>query len=199
MIEIKGVSYSKLNLGCGRDLMKKLPPPWLNVDLEGVAADFLSDVHHLPPAWSEAVDEVRASHLLEHFFLNEMGAVLQEWFRVLVPGGVLRVIVPDLEIITEALRKGVDSKGRRSISVTETTPILAQIYGIRYEDSETEKPWRHRFLFNEDILKELLLQQGFQDAERYDQSEDPAKHHRVKDDSQNPFSLCVVARKPKRR
>ena len=195
MITLDGSSYLKLNLGCGRSFNKKLPSPWLNVDVDGTTCDFLCDIRHLPDAWTDSAEEVRASHVLEHFFLDEMPSALAEWHRVLIPGGTLRVIVPDLQIIAEALVKGVDSKGRKSVSVTETTAVLAQIYGVGYETSETDNPWRHRFLFNESMLIELLSLNGFTNAVRYEPNEDPAWHYGVKDDSQNPFSLCVIAQK----
>lgn len=41
-----------------------------------------------------------ASHVLEHFdYQGELLAALQEWHRVLAPGGMLYVGVPDLEIL----------------------------------------------------------------------------------------------------
>lgn len=45
------------------------------------------------------VDEIRASHLLEHFSHTQTQAVLQDWVRALKPGGVLKVAVPDLDAI----------------------------------------------------------------------------------------------------
>ncbi len=197
MIKIAERDYSKLNLGCGRDVNQKLPMPWLNVDVEGVAADMLCDIRHLPQEWTEAFEEIGASHVLEHFFLEEMPAVLSEWHRVLAPKGKVRIIVPDLEVITSALLNGMDSKGRKSTSVTDTTAVLAQIYGVGYETAKTQSFWRHRFLFDEGLLKELLVRNGFQNAERYNSNEDPARNYGVNDDSQNPFSLCVIAQKPK--
>jgi len=197
MITINEKSYSKVNLGCGRDVTKKFPMPWLNVDVEGPAADVLCDLRQLPQEWTEAVDEVRASHVLEHFFPEEMPLVLAEWQRILVPGGTVRIVVPDLKIVAEALVKGVDSKGRKSGSVTDTTAVFAQIYGVGYETSKTQDAWRHRFLFDENLLKEILVQNGFQNAECYNQDQDPAKSYGLNDDSQNPFSLCVIAQKPK--
>lgn len=197
MITINEKSYSKLNLGCGRDLTKKFPMPWLNVDMEGPAADVLCDLRYLPQEWTEIFDEVRASHVLEHFFLEEMPMVLAEWHRILVLGGTVRIIVPDLKIVAEALLSGADSKGRKSVSVTDTTAVLAQIYGVGYETSKTQDAWRHRFLFDENLLKGLLMQNGFQNAQHYNPDEDPAKSYGVNDDSQNPFSLCVIAQKPK--
>ena len=197
MITISEKSYSKINLGCGRDVTKKLPMPWLNVDVEGLAADILCDLRQLPQEWTETFDDVRASHVLEHFFLEEMPLVLAEWHRILVSGGTIRIIVTDLKIVAEALVNGVDSKGRKSVSVTDTTAVLSQIYGVGYETSKTQYVWRHRFLFDENLLKELLVQNGFQNAQRYNQDQDPAKSYGVNDDSQNPFSLCVIAQKPK--
>lgn len=42
-----------------------------------------------------SVDEIYASHILEHFSHKQTQAVLNEWARVLKPGGVMRVAVPD--------------------------------------------------------------------------------------------------------
>lgn len=195
MIRIAERDYLKLNLGCGRDATKKLPAPWLNVDVGGSAADVLYDIRHLPKEWTESFDEVRASHVLEHFFLDEMPSLFAEWHRVLAPYGHIRIIVPDLNVVATALLTGIDSKGRRSISVTDTTAVLAQIYGVGYETSRTQNEWRHRFLFDENLLKELLSRHGFRNAERYQPNEDPAKICGVNDDSQNSFSLCVIAQK----
>ena len=44
----------------------------------------------------ESVDEVYASHILEHISWQRVEHVLTEWVRVLKPGGILRVAVPDL-------------------------------------------------------------------------------------------------------
>ncbi len=45
----------------------------------------------------DSIEAIRASHILEHFGYAEIDAVLQEWVRVLQPGGVLEVSVPDVE------------------------------------------------------------------------------------------------------
>jgi len=188
--------YTKLNLACGSKVENKLPEPWLNVDLAGEAADFICDIACLPVEWSNRFNEVRASHVLEHFFLKEMDIVLQEWIRVLTPGGILRIIVPDLKIIVAGLAIGQDNKGRISVSINETTPILAQIYGVGYDDSQTEDRWRHHFIFDKATLIELLQKQPFlEKVTDYNQKDDPASIIGINDDSQNPFSLCAMAYK----
>lgn len=46
-------------------------------------------------------NEIYASHCLEHFPANETAQVLAEWVRVLKPGGLIRIAVPNLDWILE--------------------------------------------------------------------------------------------------
>lgn len=48
----------------------------------------------VPPG---TVDEIRASHILEHFSHTRTVEVLRDWVQALKPGGMLRVSVPDFE------------------------------------------------------------------------------------------------------
>lgn len=51
-------------------------------------------------------DEVRASHLLEHFNHTGVHKVMADWVRVLKPGGLLKIAVPDLEVIARKFLDG---------------------------------------------------------------------------------------------
>ena len=85
-----------LHIGCG-DVI--LPPPFENLDgrdIKGV--DYVSTVYPLPFE-PDTFDLVYSSHVLEHFHRNETLNVLKEWFRVLKPGGILRLSVPSFENI----------------------------------------------------------------------------------------------------
>lgn len=53
------------------------------------------------PHSDNSVDEVRASHCLEHFPHQQVPEVLKDWARVLRPGGTLRIAVPDFGKIAE--------------------------------------------------------------------------------------------------
>lgn len=50
-----------------------------------------------------SVEEIRASHLLEHLNFEEAQAAFKEWYRVLKPGGRLRVAVPDARKVLESM------------------------------------------------------------------------------------------------
>ncbi|WP_186774797.1 class I SAM-dependent methyltransferase [Allorhodopirellula solitaria] len=44
-------------------------------------------------------DVVYSSHVLEHFTRKEANQFIQECMRILKPGGVVRIVVPDLELL----------------------------------------------------------------------------------------------------
>jgi predicted SAM-dependent methyltransferase len=83
-----------INLGCGR----KFHPDWVNVD--SVSRDPSVRKHDLSrgiPFESGSFDVLYHSQLLEHFPRAAAPAFVAECFRVLAPGGIARVVVPDLE------------------------------------------------------------------------------------------------------
>ncbi len=85
-----------LNLGCGR----QAHPEWVNIDLEATSPEVIEhDVTKGIPFEEDSFEAVYHSHILEHLKPKDGNALLSECFRVLRPGGVLRVVVPDLERI----------------------------------------------------------------------------------------------------
>ncbi len=86
-----------LNVGCGRHFH----PAWRNIDV--VSYDPQVEAHDLRlglPAKSNQYHMVYHSHVLEHLTPADGQRLIEECFRVLQPGGVLRIVVPDLEQIT---------------------------------------------------------------------------------------------------
>lgn len=106
----------KLNLGCGGQVLDG----WINVDyalgarlmkipffrainqrlrlfdLDWNDKIFLHNLTKPFPWKSGSVDVTYSSHTLEHMSREEGRQFLSECFRVLRPGGVIRIIVPDL-------------------------------------------------------------------------------------------------------
>lgn len=89
----------RLNLGCG----SCRHPDWTNVDLEPAGDDVIAcDLRRGLPFTTGSCEAVYAAHLLEHLRPAEAGRLLAEVHRLLRPGGVVRIVVPDLEGIARA-------------------------------------------------------------------------------------------------
>lgn len=117
-------NLDRINLGCGPNA----PSGWLNIDgswnawlsnhswiRRGLMVAGIIDkknpgaewkvcplVHELTkplPLSDESVFAVYASHVLEHLYVADAKRLLLECRRVLKPGGVLRLVVPDLEFM----------------------------------------------------------------------------------------------------
>lgn len=98
--ELARAGTLRLHLGCGAHLL----PGWVNVDL-AVSSELLAA--RLPRGlrrFSDAsVRSIYASHVLEHVeYPGEARDFVCECHRILVPGGVLRIVVPDIELIIDA-------------------------------------------------------------------------------------------------
>jgi predicted SAM-dependent methyltransferase len=116
-----------LNVGCGN----KFHQAWTNVDMASSSPHV--DVHNLLhgfPYRDNQFDVVYHSQVLEHVPKEKAAGFLRECLRVLKPGGVLRVVVPDLEnIATEYLRQLRENIERPSeVAAANYDWILLEMY-----------------------------------------------------------------------
>lgn len=87
-----------LNLGCG----SRYHPAWINIDIAPHGSGVINhDLSENIPLESSSCDVVYHSAVLEHIRPSDIKAFLGECKRVLKPGGILRVGVPDFENICE--------------------------------------------------------------------------------------------------
>lgn len=82
----------KLNIGAGSTVIDGYTPIDRKLGTEAYPLPY-------PDA---SVDEIRASHILEHFDFRQSQAALKEWCRVLKPGGRIRIAVPDIDAASKA-------------------------------------------------------------------------------------------------
>lgn len=98
--DTRNYSYNilkSLNIGCG----SRFHPSWVNVDVSPQHKSVIRcDVDKGIPYPAQSFDVVYHAHVLEHFEKQRAPQFLRECFRVLKPGGVIRVVVPDVEQIT---------------------------------------------------------------------------------------------------
>ena len=156
----------RLHLGCGMIDA----PGYVNVDLLDAPHVHvqrpLDDLSVFP---SGCADLVYACHCLEHFGYRHSRGVLEEWARVVRPGGVLRVAVPDFSVFARAYSEGTP------LGEIEGWIMGGQDYRLNF----------HSALFDEVLLRALMSDVGLVDIRRWDPT--VVEHHAFVDDSSQVF------------
>jgi SAM-dependent methyltransferase len=156
----------KLHIGCG----KRFIPGFVHVDVLPLPhVDHVTDAKRLSFATDGTVDLIYAAHVLEHFGRYEFKDVLREWFRVLKPGGVLRLSVPDFRACAAIYYEKGLADG--------LTGLLGLIIGGQRDDFDY-----HKMIFDEPFLSAALKEVGFRDTRPWDWR--TTEHRHIDDFSQ---------------
>jgi predicted SAM-dependent methyltransferase len=142
----------RLHIG-GRDKR----PGWEILDVNpGSHVDHIGNAIDLSRFADGTFAEVYASHVLEHFDYKEgLVAALREWHRVLAPGGVLRLSVPDIDILAHLLLQ------RHKLDVNQRFEVMRMIFGGHMDAHDY-----HLVGLNADFLAAFLYEAGFEQVQR---------------------------------
>lgn len=153
----------------------------------GESVDHVGDAVDLARFADGTFEEVYASHVLEHFdYRDGLLAALKEWFRVLAPGGSLRLSVPDLDALAALLLQ------RQRLDINQRFQVMRMIFGGHVDAHDY-----HQVGLNQDFLSAFLYEAGFTDLRRV------TRHGLFQDTSDiqlagTAISLNLVAKKPAR-
>ncbi len=178
----KRMAPLRLNVGSGRVRF----PGWVNIDL-ALGADLLLDVTKGLPFDENSVDLIYNEHFLEHLTIEDAERVLKDCRRCLKKGGTLRIAMPDLDALVEKYNadwKNQDwlTPGSKAYS-PDHEAIKSQgemmnwvFYGKAMFSSSHHDPYGHKYLYNEEDLRSLLLRTGFKKIVRCErnQSSEPS-------------------------
>jgi predicted SAM-dependent methyltransferase len=176
---------ARLNWGCGT----QPEPGWINSDIkDGPGIHVSCDILQGLPLEDDSIDYVVSIHALPELRQPDIVPALTELRRVLVPGGVLRLALPDLDRGIRAYLDGdrsyflVPDEDARSIGAKFITQMLWYGYS--------------KTLFTYDFTAELLERAGFEDIRRCDYRETAGPHPEIVElDNRREESLFVEARK----
>lgn len=146
-----------VHLGCG-DIDW---PKFINVDARPQKhVHYVHGVTSLPFFKNDTADLIYLSHCLEHIPFAETYLALSEWKRVLKPGGILRISVPDFEQIVK-----IYEENDRDMNLILMPLMGGQDYAYNF----------HYNMFNYRRLKELLIETGFSEVRPWEYGTDEFK------------------------
>jgi predicted SAM-dependent methyltransferase len=150
-----------IHLGCG----SMDSPEFINVD-----GRYFPHIHHtanvekLPFFPDNFADLVYSSHTLEHIKMDDLIPVLKEWKRILKPGGILRLSVPDFDCVLKIYNINNNT-------IDSIHPFV--LGGQDYKENH------HYSMFNKGYLESLLFKAGFMEIRQWDPAD--AEHYNFND------------------
>lgn len=220
----------KLQIGCGGNILNG----WLNSDLNPVRSMGVYLANHQESRASERVtphplrdiifvdatrqlpfpdgvfDYVFSEHMIEHIGYREAMGLLKEIFRVLKPGGRVRLSTPDLRFLIDLY--GADKTEIQQRYIAWATGTF--LPGMRFSDTMAGadtfvinnfvRNWGHQFIYDQKTLRSALESYGFCEIVRHEPGESGDENlrgieshgRRITDDFNRLESLVVEASKP---
>jgi predicted SAM-dependent methyltransferase len=155
----------KLELGSGEIRQQG----WTHIDLFGRTADLRLDLRRPLPFATGSVDEIHTEHFFEHLEFSEGLTLLSECDRVLRPGGLISIGVPDPrdalaayvrgddDFFNDDARTGHDPENGWKRPDWVRTP-MQHLNFIFHQHGD------HRFIYDVDTLSRALSDVGFVEA-----------------------------------
>jgi predicted SAM-dependent methyltransferase len=156
----------KINLGSGHWKL----PGWINVDLDGAALpDVCANLAAGLPFGTGTADLMHSEDFIDQLRLEDAMMFLRECHRILRPGGVVRILTPDLERLARLYlddQEQLKSLWHNFVGVELRSGTAGEIFniGMRFAG--------HTFLYDAETFTWLAAECGFE-ARRvsYQQSE----------------------------
>jgi len=153
----------KLQLGSGVNPL----PGWLNTDIEMSGDIVFLDIRQPFPLESASFDFVFSEHLIEHVSYQHGVHCLRECFRVLRPGGKIRIATPNLSFLMALYREETTDCERRYIDWSvEMFGGPVQAPPATYVINNFFRNWGHQFIYDFEALRGAMAQSGFVDVRR---------------------------------
>jgi len=132
----------KVHLGCGDYWFDD----YINIDFNIYGGtDMIWDIRKGLPFQPQVVEVIEAYEVIEHLNKHELNDILADWKRVLIPGGTIKISVPDMDGLIEMYK-------------TDKKRSIEMIYGL--EDHP-----HHKQGFTKETLQALFEQHEFKNVE----------------------------------
>jgi predicted SAM-dependent methyltransferase len=159
---------------------------WMNsyIEATGKAVMLKHDCRNKLEFPDNSVDHILCSHFLEHVYPQETKFILNDFLRVLKPGGTLHVIVPDIENnINNYLKQKEEGNEKAADNFILDTLLSKDDRGsLKYRLMEFHGGFglQHRWMYDNASMNMMVKSIGFEIMKG---NETPSKEFRANDDS----------------
>jgi predicted SAM-dependent methyltransferase len=157
----KGKKSIKLNIGCGTDYKKG----WLNIDNNSdnniKKLDLNWDLRNKLPFDDNSVDFIYSEHFFEHLTPEEAHKTIKDLMELLKPGGVMRMAMPDLEVIINTyLNVPLDKDPVIKAHKMDFIKTRAEWINMSFHW------WGHKWIYDWEELQRRLKEVGYSKVKR---------------------------------
>jgi predicted SAM-dependent methyltransferase len=196
---LKFTRIRKLQIACGSNVL----PGWLNTDLNPTKEIMFLDATKRLPFGHCTFDYIFTEHFIEHLKYRTGMQLVQECYRILKPGGRLRISTPDLIFLIKLHEENKTEVQKRYIKWEVDRYNPDRIYADTFVINNFVRG-DHKFIYDYKTLKNLLNKCRFAEIERYEPGESHDKNlrgiechgHIIGDDFNKLESMVLEAVKP---
>jgi predicted SAM-dependent methyltransferase len=158
---LQNASSPKLQIGCGYHIL----PGWLNTDFEKHPDAVFLDATKRFPFPDETFEYVFSEHMIEHITFEQGHFMLVECYRVMKPGGVVRIATPNLAKFAELYSHEITPACQRYIDwALEFNNFPRRPAARCFVVNNCLNGFGHRFVYDVETLKAALEDAGFREV-----------------------------------
>jgi predicted SAM-dependent methyltransferase len=173
---LRSYQNRKLQIGCQCHPIAG----WLNVDLEPKDSRIaFMDATRTFPLPDESFDYVFSEHMIEHISLEEGYFMIGECFRVLKPGGKIRIATPNIRFLYSLLADPENPNHQSYIQFSSRYFKQPLLHNEVTVVNNFFRDWGHKFIYDKETLKQLFQLNQFSDIRfcKVYESADPVLQH----------------------
>lgn len=166
---LAGARTPALQLGTGHNVL----PGWMNTDIHVFRRGIVEylDATQPFPIPSASFQFVYSEHQVEHIPLEAGDRMLAECFRVLRPGGVVRIATPDLHRIARLALPPLGEEETYYVAYISRmlglpSPDASRVVNAMFREFGPDDASGHQFIYSYETLAERLRAAGFVDVRR---------------------------------